>query len=140
MQQSPSGRCVAAPRQATAPPPPLLRPRRAPRSRPQTPVTYLGPSRKPDKLAGPECKVERKYGTEASFTVFGGPADGPIRFASEAEFFAALVGPRPRLCFRDRAPQGGQPSRPAIGSRRRPPSAVRSRHPPQKTCPPSLAP
>ncbi|KAI8466437.1 MAG: hypothetical protein J3K34DRAFT_484339 [Monoraphidium minutum] len=56
-----------------------------------TPLSYIGPSREPELLVGPECKVERRYGTETSFTLFGGPIDRPIRFESEAEFYAAMI-------------------------------------------------
>ena len=55
----------------------------------QSPITYLGPSREAERLLGPECRIERKFGADVSWdrgveglggmdAVFlvGGPADG----------------------------------------------------------------
>jgi len=60
--------------------------------RTQTPITYLGPSKEPEQLVSPECKVERKYGAEVRLKVFGGDDDQQrVVFKSEVEFLAAVV-------------------------------------------------
>ena len=57
----------------------------------QTPIIYRGVSREPESLTCPECKFVYKFGPEIDVTLYGGNSKEPIVFASEKEFYAAMV-------------------------------------------------